>query len=194
MTDCKSSCGKTGTAWIKTARVRCHHFIFPRLLYSSFTFRSWTLLLPPCHTCPTFTMCTIMEKKKQCKKKKTFPLVECLLRSKNFVLSFGFDLWLLGVSTLSGLDLKRKQRWGNCICLLLLCLFNSLYNQGHKDDNRVALACTYNFSQSQAGTALTATKNSVSLQPLSETRGLIASVKMSVAYVQYWEVFLVKNV
>lgn len=64
--------------------------------------------------------------------------MECLHRRKNSVLSFGFDLWQLGVFTLSGVDLKRKQHRGNCICLLLLYLFNSLYDHDHKEDNGVS--------------------------------------------------------
>lgn len=86
--------------------------------------------------------------------------MECLHRRKTSVLSFAFDLWPLAVSTLSGVDLKRKQHGGNCICLLLLCLFNSSYDHDHEeDDGVVSWACAFNSSQSEAGTALTAPGN-----------------------------------
>lgn len=158
--------------WIRTSRVRGHHFIFPRLLCSSFTSRSWTLLLPPCDTCPTFSICTTMERKKQWREgggssggwgRGAPPLLECLHRRKNSVLSFGFDLWRLAISTLSGVDLKRKQRRGNCICLPPLCLFNSLHDYNHEEDDGVPTPCTVHFSQSQTGTVLT------SPQPLTAT-------------------------
>lgn len=81
-------------------------------------------------------------------------------RRKNSVLSFGFDLWLRGVSALSDADLKRKRRQRNCIRLVLLRLFNArVFSPDFWHGALNVLLISANQRQAAAGTVLTGTGN-----------------------------------
>lgn len=170
LTDCKSSCGKPEGVRSESSGSKVD------LLY--FHDCSAAVFLRSCHQelVFSFPFCTLVcsstgqrwnvseQRRHRQKNGKNLSGGMFTQTEKKLCFVICFDLWLRGVSSLSGADLKRKRRQRNCIRLVLLCLFNALR------DSRVfwldfwhgalnVLLISANQRQAAAGTVLTGTGN-----------------------------------